>query len=189
MRFALCLLLVCASAFGYKDAFYVGAYGGAFEGTLEKKTKADLENDGYLQGFRLGWNNNMRSNVLAKIRWELYYERRDFTYDLSGADKKEDGWHAGASVALGYNTDLFLTQELTPYVTIGTGLGGFGKDFGDGSNLNLGVGLAFTFRYFELTLEARREFWQLKGYRFAFQTPFKNDGTIDMVSAGLNFRF
>jgi hypothetical protein len=181
--------LICLSAFGYKDAFYLGAYGGALEGALEKSDKIDLENDAYLQGFRLGWNNNMKSSFQSKIRWELYYERRDFAYEFDGADKIEDGWHAGASVALGYNLDWFLTTELTPYFKIGMGLGGFGDDFSNGSNLNLGVGLALSLRYFELTAEVKREFWQLKGYRFAFHTPFTNDGSIDVVSAGLNFKF
>jgi hypothetical protein len=189
MRFILFFTLFLASAFGYKDAFYIGAYGGALEGALEKSAEIDLESDTYPLGFRLGWNNNMRSSFMSKIRWELYYEQRDFAYKLDGADKTEDGWHAGVSVALGYNIDWFLTQELTPYIKIGTGLGGFGDDFGDGSNLNLGVGVAFSTRYFELTLEAKREFWQLKGYRFAFHTPFSNDGSIDMLSAGLNFKF
>ncbi|MDR2152465.1 MAG: hypothetical protein LBO72_06565 [Helicobacteraceae bacterium] len=189
MRFIFLFAAIVASAFAYKDAFYIGAYGGAIDGTLEKKEETDLSDKTYLQGFRLGWNNNMQSSFFAKIRWELFYERRDFEYDFNGANKEEDGWHAGASVAFGYNVDWFLTRELVPYFKIGAGLGGFGEDLEDGSNLHLGVGLVFSFRYFELTAEARREFWQLSGYRIPFQTPFSNDGSIDVLSAGLNFKF
>ncbi|MDR1912560.1 MAG: hypothetical protein LBQ52_09500, partial [Helicobacteraceae bacterium] len=149
MRAFLFFAFFCACAFGYKDAFFIGGYGGLLDGTLEKSAKADLESDTYIEGVRLGWNNNMRSPFLGKVRWEFYYERRDFTYDFEGAKKTEDGWQAGASVALGYNVDWFLTQELVPYFKIGSGIGGFGGDYENGSNLNLGVGVAFAFRLFE----------------------------------------
>jgi hypothetical protein len=160
VRFCLLILFFCANAFAYKDSFYIGAYGALIDGTLDKKVKADLESEAYLRGVRLGWNNNMRSPFLAKIRWEFFGERRDFTYKVGGEEKTKDGWHAGASVSLGYNVDWLLTQEIVPYIKFGAGVGNFDKDFEDGSNLHLGVGLAFSFRYFELTAEARREFWQ-----------------------------
>ncbi|MDR0665027.1 MAG: hypothetical protein LBF86_05845 [Helicobacteraceae bacterium] len=189
MRFVLFFAALCASAFAYKDAFYIGAYGGVLDGTLEKESRTDLENQSPIRGFRLGWNNNMRSSFSAKIRWELFGEQRYFKYDFNGANKEEKSWHAGASVAFGYNVDWFLTRELVPYFKIGAGLGGFGEDLGDGSNLHLAAGVVFSLRYFELTAEARREFWQLSGYRIPFQTPFTNDGSIDVLSAGLNFKF
>ncbi|GHS86679.1 hypothetical protein FACS189487_01390 [Campylobacterota bacterium] len=188
MRIFALILLLAASALAYKDAFYLGYYGAAFDGKLDMNDQElDIKNDGFSHGFRLGWNDNMRSHFLAKIRWELFYEDRSFTFN--GSRDPINGWHGGASFALGWNTDLFLTQELVPYIKLGAGAGEFNREIGHGTNMQLGVGLAFALKYLEITIEAKREFWQLKGYRFPLKAPFSGDGDIDIFSAGINIKF
>jgi hypothetical protein len=205
-KFLLFFALLCAAQ-AYKDAFYLGYYGGIIDGSLEKgEAKHEFESDGALKGGRIGWNNNTRSHFLAKIRWEIFYEERFFKREnlekiiaaspnLTAAEKdaissrRRHSWHSGANVALGWNTDLFLTAELVPFVKMGFGLGKFDEELGHGSNMHLGVGAALALRYAEITVEARREFWQLKGFRLPFKAPFSGEGSIDHLSAGINIKF
>ena len=189
MRIILLITLLFSSLFAYKDAFYLGAYTGAFEGKSDyhELDIDDIEStDRHLRGVRLGWNRNSLSGFYFKNRIEFNYDQRKYLI----SDHLQDGWHFGVSYAWGYNLDWLLTQEITPYISLGAGAGKLDKLLGNGTDMSLGLGLALSFRLVEFTVEIKREFWQLDGFRFPFGAPFQGDATtIDHAAAGINIKF
>jgi opacity protein-like surface antigen len=173
-----CLLSI---SFAYKDSFYMGAYGEIYDGEL---SETEVENDGAAYGGRIGWNYNFKSPYYAKYRVEFTLDERTFSFN-EGSD---NGLLLGISYAVGYNLDLLLTQEIVPYISIGMAVGRF-DHFENASEMSVGVGLSIAFRLFEVTAEARREFWQMRGVRIPIGAAFDNDGHIDAFSAGINVKF
>jgi opacity protein-like surface antigen len=184
VRVFVCLFTLFLPLFAYKDSFYVGGYGGLFNEESSGDRRVEFEGAKSLYGIRFGWNNNTPSSFYRKNRIEISADQRSFAV----GDETRSGWHAGVSFALGYNLDLLLTHEIVPFVSIGAGLGKFDTQ-DNGSEIALGIGIAYATRYVECAIEAKREFWQLQGFRFPFSAPFEGDFSVDTVTAGINFRF
>ncbi|GHV08012.1 hypothetical protein AGMMS50229_15760 [Campylobacterota bacterium] len=186
MRSILWLFLLVSSLSAYRDAFYLGAYGGFLDGTIEQEERdRDFSSSNAIMGARLGWILNSGGDYYVKHRFEFLADSRK-TKEKNG--DPENGWRLGISYALGYNVDWFLTQELVPFVSIGAGVGEI-KPYGRGSDMSLGFGAALAFRYVEITAEVKREFWQTNGMRFPFQAPFNGSGAVDLFTAGINIKF
>lgn len=187
MRIFIVLVLFFTSLFAYKDAFFVGGYKSTQDGKL-KENKYTLENGSFNNGFRFGWHNNTDHTNLSKSKYEFFYEKRTIDYKVDGISNEASGYHFGFDASWGYNLDLLLTYEIVPFVKLGAGAGKFGS-IGNGTDATLGIGISLVTRWVEFTAEANREFWQLKGVRFPFETPFKNDGYVHNYRFGMNFRF
>jgi hypothetical protein len=187
IRFLLLIALLSVSVFGYKDNAYLGLFGSTLSGDADEGGWS-VENDGTLQGFRWGLNHNRDIYALGKLRYEVAYSQRDLLFKEGGSQSAQSGNFLSGSIGWGQNLDWLLNHEIVPYIRIGAVLGSF-EDFDRGTALSLGVGVAYTMRYFEITTGVDREFWQLNGTKIPYKTFYENDAQLDLFHAGINWRF
>lgn len=189
MRSLLTVFFLSTLLFAYKDAFYLGLYQSTQEGGgTSDKMKHDVQSRENQNGFRFGWDKNSDETHRAKTRYEFAYEKRALEYTKDGTTQEGDGYRLSASASWGYNVDWLLTDEIVPFFRLGAGAGKMEK-MGNGTDLSLGLGVAYVTRRFEVLAGVDREFWQLSGTRFPFNTLFENDAVVHNYHLGLNVRF
>ncbi|MGE4294752.1 MAG: hypothetical protein AB7E49_03530 [Campylobacterales bacterium] len=189
MRIFLILSLLSTLLFAYKDAFYLGLYHATQNGGgSSDKMEHDLQSQEGQMGFRFGWDQNSDETHLSKTRYEFAYEKRALEYTRDGAATEGDGYRLSASASWGYNVDWLLTDEIVPFFRLGIGAGEM-ETMGNGTDLSLGLGVAYVTRRFEVLAGIDREFWQLSGTRFPFSNLTHNDAIVHNFHVGVNVRF
>lgn len=202
MKYVFIISLLAISLFGYKDSFYLGAFTSSYNGKATMKgsevddtnyqwINTDFTISGKNNGIRWGEDTNQNREHTSKMRLELSYEPRVYTFENSGQEVERKGHRVAASMYLGKNLDLLLTHETTLFFKLSFGYTD-AEILGKATDETFGVGAIYTTRIFDFQIGIDREFrrWgALIAIPYDFFDAKNHQEATDNVYGGINVRF
>ena len=202
MRIFLLVFLFAISLFCYKDSFYLGWFQASFKGEATMK-ESELEysnnwidNDFTVTGksgnsIRFGEDINQNKEHTSKMRLEVSYEPRTYTFEADGKEIETEGNRFAASAYFGKNLDLLLNHETTLFFKLAFGYNQ-ADIIGKGTDEAFGIGGIYTTRLFEFRFGVDKEFRRWGALTLVPYDFFVSENHVeetDVIYGGFNIRF